>query len=107
VLLRYCNQDDCWKREEMRIEVELISPISAWFGERHLTMELPSALTVHELLLRIMQTHEHYEKVMREHGLYDGCHFHVLCMLEQKIVPHQHALDKDCSIILLNSLLGG
>lgn len=91
----------------MRIEVELISPISAWLGERHLTMELPAALTVNELLLKIMQTREHYENEMREHGLYDGRHFHVLCMLEHKLVSLRHILDADCSIKLLSSLLGG
>lgn len=91
----------------MRIDIELISPISAWLGERHLAMELPTALTVSELLLKIMQRREHYEKEMREHGMYDGDHFHVLCMLEQKIVSHQHVLDEDCSIKLLSALLGG
>jgi len=91
----------------MRIEVELISPISAWLGEKRLTMELPTALTVNELLLTIMQSREHYEKEMRVHGVYDGSHFHVLCMLDQKLISHQHVLDADCSIKLLSPLLGG
>lgn len=91
----------------MRIEVELISPISAWLGERRLTMDLSDALTVNELLLKIMQTRDHYEQAMRAHGLYDGRDFHVLCMLEHKIVPNHHALDTDCSVKFLSALLGG
>jgi len=91
----------------MRVEVELVSPITAWLGERRLTLELPAALTVNELLLTVMQTRDHYEQEMRAHGLYDGSRFHVLCMLDQKIVPHQHILDADCSVTLLSALLGG